>query len=493
MCGIIGISSQKPVAEELYEGLINLQHRGQDSAGILTFNGRFNIIRGTGFVREAFKEEDVQNLHGSMGIAHTRYTTAGSAFSLGNAQPFLVNSPYGVALVHNGNLTNYPELKKELQEKEHFHCNSDSDTEALLGVLATELRKAPESSEFFKTLSPAVKNVFERVKGAYSIVGVIADKGLFAFRDRHGIRPLVYGVRKGESGKDEYIFSSENTMYTLLGFTYLGDVGPGELMFVDTEGKLHKEKLAEGEFTPDAFEYIYFARPDAVINQVSVYRARLRMGQNMGQRWKELHPDIKPDLVVPVPFTSNPIALSLAHEIGVRYSEAIYKNAFVGRTFLMPGSEIRRKAVRRKLSPQAIELDGKDILIVDDSIVRGVTSREVIRMVREAGARKVYFVSTCPALKYPDFYGIDIPTRDELLASRMSHEEIRTLIDADILMFQGIDDLSEAVMRRGEHQISRLSMPYFDGYYVTGDIDMERIDSVRRTRSAERENDQKVK
>ena len=490
MCGILGIISKKPVTSELYEGLINLQHRGQDAAGIVTFNGRFNIARGKGFVREAFDKESLANLHGTIGIAHTRYATTGSAFSLGNAQPFLVNSPYGIALIHNGNLTNYQQLRRELQENEHFHCNSDSDTEALLGILATELRKASGHPDFFTALSAAVKNVFKRVNGAYSVVGIIAGKGLFAFRDPHGIRPLVYGVRQNIDGQKEYIFSSENTMYTLLGFSLVGDVGPGEVMFVDMDGKLHSKKLASAEFTPDAFEYIYFARADALINQVSVYRARLRMGQNMAKNWKKLHPDITPDLVVPVPFTSNPIALAFAHEIGVRYSEAIYKNAFIGRTFIMPGSETRQNAVRRKLSPQITELAGKDVVIVDDSIVRGTTSHEVIRMVREAGAKKVYFLSMCPPLLYPDFYGIDIPTREELISARLSDEEVCKFIGADILMFQTVEDLSEAIMRRGEHHISRLSMPYFNGEYITGDVDEQFMETIRQVRSRERVEDQ---
>lgn len=485
MCGIVGISSQNPVAAELYEGLINLQHRGADSTGMVTYNGRFHVVRGAGYVREAYKPSDFEELIGTTGIAQTRYATTGSAGNIGNAQPFLTNSPYGIALVHNGNLTNYPTLKKELQEKGHFHCNSDSDTEALLGVLAMELRAAGEDEDFFETLCKALKKVYKRVRGGYAVVGVIAGKGLFAFRDPNGIRPLVYGTREAD-GKTDHIFASENTPFSPLGFEFQGDVKAGEVAFVGASGVLQRRKLVNETFTPDVFEYIYFARPDAYLNQVSVYRARLRMGQNLAHHWMEMHPDIKPDLVVPVPFTANPIALAFAHEIGVRYSEALYRNVFIGRTFLMPSKANRARSVRRKLSPQEVELEGKNILIVDDSIVRGTTSREIVQLVREAGAKNVYFVSACPPIKYPDFYGIDIPTKDELIAAQKTEEEIRTYMGADVLLFQTIENLTEAVLRRGEHGIDRLSMPYLDGWYVTGDIDDAQMAKVRKSRIAER-------
>lgn len=486
MCGIIGIISKEPAAPGLYESLINLQHRGQDSTGIATFNGRFHVVRGMGHVREAYSEEELTSLLGSMGVAQTRYATSGRAESLGNAQPFLTNSPYGIALVHNGNLTNYTELKAELQKNGHFHCNSDSDSEALLGVFATELQSVSDSDDFFEKVAAAVTRVYERARGGYSVIGVIAGKGMFAFRDPHGIRPLVMGKRERD-GRADYIFSSENTPFATLGYEYDGDVGAGELVFVDTDGTMKRKRLKEDIFTPCVFEYVYFARPDAVLNQISVYRARLRMGQNLARKWMETYPDVKPDLVVPVPFSSNPIALAFAHEIGVRYSEAIYRNVFVGRTFLMPGMEDRAKSVNRKLSPQKIELEGKNILLVDDSIVRGVTSREVIEMVRQAGANKVYFASACPPVKHPDYYGIDIPTEDELIAARLPDtEDIREFLKADLLLYQTIDDLSEAILRRGEHGIDRLSMPYLDGWYVTGDITETKMREVKLARSSER-------
>lgn len=486
MCGIVGISSNKAVAGELYESLINLQHRGQDSTGIVTWNGRFHVVRGAGQVREAYSQRSLQELIGEHGIAQTRYSTTGSAWDLGNAQPFLANSPYGIALVHNGNLTNYQQLRSELQDAEHFHCNSDSDTEALLGVLATELRSTKEQPDFFDTFAEALARLYKRVRGGYSIIGMVAGKGLFAFRDPHGIRPLVWGHRKREDGGTDYIFASENSPFAPLGFEYGGDVGAGELVFVTESGELKRREIDRREFTPCVFEYVYFARPDAILNQVSVYRSRLRMGQNLARAWKEKHPDLAPDLVVPVPFSSNPAALAFAHEIGVRYSEALYRNIFVGRTFLMPGMHERAKSVRRKLSPQNIELEDKDILLVDDSIVRGVTSREVVQMVRDAGARKVYFVSACPPVKYPDFYGIDIPTKEELIASQMDEAGIKEFLGVDELLYQTIDDLTEAVLRKGEHTIDRLSMPYLDGWYVTGDIDESRISAVRDSRTKER-------
>jgi amidophosphoribosyltransferase len=487
MCGIIGISSHLHVAADLYEGLIQLQHRGQDAAGILTFDGHFHLAQGRGYVREAFTEASVRTLEGGLGIAHTRYTTAGSALSAANMQPFLTNAPYGIAIVHNGNLVNYRELREELRVKDRIHCNSESDTEALLGVLASELRQANAAQDFFDALSESVERLYKRVVGAYSVIGIIAGKGIFAFRDPHGIRPLVWGIRERSKARPEFIFSSENTMYAPLGFSLSDDVHAGELVFVDTDGAMHRRRIAEDMFTPCVFEYVYFARPDSCINKISVYRARLRMGENLAKAWKKRYPNVVPDIVVPVPFSSGPMALSFAHELGVRYSEGLYKNAFVGRTFIMPGSDQRRQSIKRKLSPLPIELKGKEVLLVDDSIVRGATSRSVVDLVRLAGARKVYFASACPPVVYPDFYGIDIPTRGELIAASKSEEQIREHIGCDILLYQTIDDLVEAVTRKGEHFIDRLSMPYLDGWYVTGNLSEAQIRAVESARTAERQ------
>jgi amidophosphoribosyltransferase len=489
MCGIIGISSHRHVAADLYEGLIQLQHRGQDAAGILTFDGNFHLSQGQGYVREAFTQASVSALKGELGIAHTRYTTAGSALSAANMQPFLTNAPYGIAIVHNGNLVNYHELREELRVIDRVHCNSESDTEALLGVLASELRQAEAGKSFFDTLATAVARLFERVVGAYSIIGVIAGKGLFAFRDPHGIRPLVWGIRERSESPAEYIFSSENSMYAPLGFSLCDDVQAGELVFVDSDGVMHRRRIAEDLFTPCVFEYVYFARPDSCLNKVSVYRARLRMGENLANAWKRRYPGVIPDIVVPVPFSSGPMALSFAHKLGVRYSEGIYKNSFVGRTFIMPGSNQRTESIRRKLSPLPIELKDKEVLLVDDSIVRGATSRLVVALVRSAGARKVYFASACPPVVYPDFYGIDIPTSGELIAANKSEEQIREHIGCDILLYQTIEDLVEAVTRKGEHAIDRLSMPYLDGWYVTGNLSEAQIRALERARTAERQAD----
>jgi len=479
MCGIIGIFSTEPVVDELYDGLIHLQHRGQDAAGILTYNERFHLQKGTGYVRDVFNQENIALLKGNMGIGHVRYPTAGTRSGVENAQPFIISAPYGIAMCHNGDVVNYQALKKELENKDRRYCGSSSDIEVILHVFAAELEKLPEG-DMFKNICKAVNKVFERAIGAYSVLGVIAGKGIFAFRDPHGIRPLVMGTRKNQRGGTDYIFSSENTMYYPLGFQFDRDVAPGEVVFINMNGEKFARRLKVESFTPCVFEYVYLARPDSTINDISVYRARLRLGQNLGRRWKEKYPDIIPDVVVPVPFSSNTAALSMAHELGVRYSEGLYKNPFIGRTFIMPGQKQRRKSVLQKLSPQETEIRNKNVLLVDDSIVRGTTSREVIKLVRDAGAKKIYFASSCPPIKYPDFYGIDMHTRAELIGAHMSEEEIREFIGADILLYQTIPDLEEAILRRGEHNIDRLSMPYLDGWYVTGDISVEKIEKTEK-------------
>ena len=483
MCGIIGIFSHKPVATEIYDGLIHLQHRGQDAAGILTYNQRFHLEKGAGYVREIFHQDNMLRLQGNWGIGHTRYPTAGSKHSVENAQPFFVTSPYGIAMAHNGDLSNYATLKKELEVRDRRHCNSSSDLEVILHVFASKMNELDQAGDMFINICQSVASVFERTRGAYSVIGVIAGKGMFAFRDPHGIRPFVYGTRLNADGTTDYIFSSENTMYYPLGFQYQGDVKPGEVIYINEKGQKQSRILTREPFTPCVFEYVYLARPDSIINDVSVYRARLRMGQNLAKRWKEKYPAITPDVVIPIPFSSNTAALAMAHELGVRYSEGIYKNAFIGRTFIMPGQEIRRKSVLQKLSPQEPEIRDKDVLLVDDSIVRGTTSQEVVKLVRDAGAKKVYFASACPPVKFPDYYGIDLPTRKELIAAHKTEEEIRQYIDADILLYQTIDDLVEAVTRKGNHNIDRLSMPYLDGWYVTGDVDVKKIEEMERQKT----------
>ena len=486
MCGIIGIFSHKPVATEIYDGLIHLQHRGQDAAGILTYNKRFHLKKGSGFVRDIFDQQNISRLTGNWGIGHTRYPTNGSSHSVENAQPFMTNSPYGIAMVHNGNLTNYTELKDELEKEDRYHCNSESDLETIMNVFASKLDKLDPTNDIFENICQAVESVFDRAKGGYSVIGIIAGKGMIAFRDPHGIRPFVCGMRINPDETKDYIFSSENTMYYPLGFKYMGNVQPGEVIFINNDGEMRSRILRREKFTPCVFEYVYLSRPDSIINNVSVYRARLRMGQNLAKKWLREYPNIKPDVLIPVPFTSNTAALSAASVLGVRYTEGIYKNQFVGRTFIMPGQEKRRQSVLQKLSPQETEIKDKKVMLLDDSIVRGTTSREVVKLVKDAGAKEVYLISACPPVKYPDFYGIDIPTRSELIAHNKSIEEIREYIGCDILLYQDIEDLVEAITRYGEQNIDRPSMPCLDGIYITNDIDEKKLQELEDMRGANR-------
>jgi amidophosphoribosyltransferase len=475
MCGIIGMFSTQDVQQDIYNGLIHLQHRGQDAAGMLTYDTKFHLVKGKGFVKEVFNEENIVSLTGNWGLGHTRYPTTGSAYDSANAQPFTSNYPYGIAMVHNGNLTNYEEVKQQLAQDEKFYCNSGSDLEVILGFFSLSLADTKNDGKpLMKNLIEATNSVYDTVRGGYSVVGLIADRGMIAFRDPHGIRPLVMGRRESDEGGFDYIFASETGMFNSLGFEYFDDVQPGELIYISKEGNLERRILRKKQFAPCAFEYVYFARPDAFINHVSVYRARQRMGQNLAKKWKKLYPNVMPDVVIPVPFSANVAALSLANELGIRYTEGLYKNPYVGRTFIMANQSTRKKSIYRKLTPQPLEIRDKNVLVVDDSIVRGTTSRAIVDMLREAGAQEIYFVSASPEIKYPDFYGIDIADPDELIASKMSVEEIRKEINADLLMYQDIEGLFEAITRKGDHCIDRLSMPWFDGWYVTEDIGADR-------------------
>jgi amidophosphoribosyltransferase len=484
MCGIIGIFSKHPVAAELYDSLIHLQHRGQDAAGIMTCEQRFYSKHGMGLVREIFSSDDMPQLPGKMGIAHTRYPTAGNN-SIADVQPFWIGHPYGIALAHNGNLFNYEELKQELLAK-HRHLNSSSDSEVLLHLLADGLDDgdvAKTEEKFFEKLCHGVGEVFKQAKGAYSVVSMVIGKGLIAFRDPHGIRPLVMGERNNGEGTD-YAFASEPTMFYSLDYELTGNVEPGELIFIASSGKIYRKQINVKTFTPCIFEYVYFSRPDAKLDEVSVYRARLRMGQNLAKKWQEKHPNAQPDIVIPAPFTANTAALSFAHEIGVRYSEGLYKNPFVGRTFIMPNHAERKRAIRYKLSPQETEIRDKVVLIVDDSIVRGTTSREIVRMVREYGAKKIYFVSAAPEIKNPCFYGVDIPNEDDLIAHKMTLDEIKDYIGVDLLMYQSQEDLIEAVTRKGEHHIEKPCLACMDGCYMTGGIDDEKKKQLAEQRKS---------
>jgi amidophosphoribosyltransferase len=489
MCGIVGIFSQQPVAAEIYDSLIHLQHRGQDAAGMLTCSERFYVKHGLGLVREVFRPDDIAHLHGKTGIGHTRYPTAGG-YEIADVQPLWIGSPRGIAIAHNGNLVNYKSLAHEITHIKHRHLNSSVDSEVILHLLADGLEQGKyaedEGQGFFQNVCDAVKNIYQRAQGSYSAVSVIIGKGLIAFRDPHGIRPLVMGERLNADGSRDYIFASENTMFYALGFEPAGDVAPGEVVFVNQAGILFRRVLETRSFNPCIFEYVYFARPDAKLNDIGVYKSRLYMGQNLAQRWRETYPDSLPDVVIPVPFTSNTAALSFAHELGVRYSEGLYKNPFIGRTFIMPDGKERTRSVRYKLTPQRSEIEDKIVLMVDDSIVRGTTCREIVKMIREFGAKEIYFVSACPPIKNPCFYGIDMPSRSELIAASYSAEEIRQYIGVDKFLYQQIDDLVEAVNRRLDTPIAHPCMACMDGQYVTGDITEEKMEKLTLQREDER-------
>lgn len=473
MCGIVGIYAHTAVAPDLYDGMIQLQHRGQDAAGIITCNEQFHVKRGIGLVQDIFETRHMERLQGTMGIGHTRYPTSGTRTNE-EVQPLWTSVPNGIAFAHNGNIVNYQEMRAEVQENRKRYLNSHSDSEMLMQLFADELHRrigaGPARSisddAFFEALYSSAAEVFYRVEGAVSALMVIKDRGLVAIRDPHGIRPLVYGRRENPDGGTDHLFASEDTMFYMLGYTRVRDVQPGEIIFIARDRKVYNRRIAQRRFTPCIFEYVYFARPDAMLNNVNVYRSRLRMGENLGLFWKRTYPDVRPDVIIPAPATSNTMALSMARELGVNYSEGLYKNPFIGRTFIMPDQAQRRQSVRYKLSPQELEIRGKNVLIVDDSIVRGTTSREIVHMVREFGARKVYFASACPPVTHACYYGVDIPTREELVAAQMDVEEIAAYLGVDLLLYQELDDLVEAVTRKGDHQIDTPCTACLGGTYI---------------------------
>jgi len=486
MCGIVGIYSHEPVAGELYDSLIHLQHRGQDAAGILTCDDKFHPLHGMGLVREAFQTKDIVKLKGNIGIAHNRYPTAGG-YGETDIQPLWIGSPRGIALAHNGNLVNYQELVQELCGKQHRHLNTTMDSEALLLLLADNLAHGSYSDtsdeHFFDLLCKAIQTIYRTAIGSFSVVSVIIGKGLVAFRDPHGIRPLSWGERMHSSGKKDYIFSSEDTPFYAQGYELKGDLQPGEVVYVNKEGTLYRKVIESRPFTPCIFEYVYFSRPDSTSNDVNVYRSRLRMGQNLALQWKEKYPEVIPDVVIPAPFTANTAALSFANELGVRYSEGLYKNPFIGRTFIMPNQETRSRNVRYKLTPQVTEIKNKKVMIVDDSIVRGTTSKEIVKMIREFGAKEIYFASTAPPIKNPCFYGIDIPSRNKLIAAKKNEAQIQEYMGVDCLIYQRESDLIEAVTRRGAHDIHKPCMACMNGEYICGNINEERIYSLGKRRT----------
>ncbi|MGM0431118.1 MAG: amidophosphoribosyltransferase [Spirochaetota bacterium] len=473
MCGIVGIIAENSVATQLYDSLIQLQHRGQDAAGIITCNDGLHMKKGSGLVRDIFQPRHIERLKGTMGIGHTRYPTSGER-SKDEIQPFWTSVPNGIAFAHNGNTVNYPQLREEVISKRKRYLNTTSDSEMLMQLFADALQRCIgnnpaqliSNGSFFDALSISTAELFTLIKGSVSAVSIIKDRGLIAFRDPHGIRPLVMGERTSPEGKKEYMFASEDTMFYMLGFTLVRDVQPGELIFVTQEGDVFSKLISQKKFTPCIFEYVYFARPDSMMNNINIYRSRLRMGENLGKHWISTYGDLRPDVIIPAPATSNTMALAMAKILQVNYSEGLYKNPFIGRTFIMSNQAERRQSVRYKLVPQRLEIQNKEVMIVDDSIVRGTTSREIVKMVREFGAKKVYFVSACSQVVQPCYYGVDIPTSEELIASSLKDEEIKDYLNADILFYQKLDDLVEAVTRKGEHHIDTPCMACLGGPYI---------------------------
>lgn len=472
MCGIVGIVGHSPVNLDLYEALSVIQHRGQDAAGIMTCEGgRFYLRKGNGLVRDVFYAQHMSRLVGNMGIAHVRYPTAGCSSSL-EAQPFYVNSPYGIALAHNGNLTNTEKLKEELFLDDMRHLNTESDTEAILNVFAHELTATAKPAFDHENIFQAVSAVHRRCKGAYAIVAMIIGKGILAFRDPHGIRPVVYGTRETEHGT-EYMVASESVALQAQGFELVRDLEPGEAIFIDHNCNFYSKQCAEEpKLTPCIFEYVYFARPDSIIDNVSVYKARLRMGQKLVQKLLKKWPDHDIDVVIPIPDTSRSTALEVAFHLNVKYREGFIKNRYIGRTFIMPGQQERKKSVRQKLNPVELEFVGKNVLLVDDSIVRGTTSKQIIQMAREAGAKKVYMASAAPPVRYPNVYGIDMPASEEFVAHNRTVEEIADVIGADWLIYQDLEDLIDAV-KKGNPKLDQFDCSCFDGKYITNDVDSD--------------------
>ncbi|WP_218352902.1 amidophosphoribosyltransferase [Alteromonas lipotrueiana] len=481
MCGIVGIVGKNPVAQSLYDGLTVLQHRGQDAAGIITIEqNRFNLRKANGLVRDAFHTRHMKRLSGHMGIGHVRYPTAGTSSSA-EAQPFYVNSPFGIAFAHNGNLTNSHDLQEEVFKIARRHINTSSDSEILLNIFAHELQNCTDLSVSPEDVFKVVTTVHKKIRGAYAVVAAIIGQGVVAFRDPNGIRPLALGKRVTAMG-EEYMVASESVALDAVGFTFIRDVAPGEAVFITEAGELHTQQCAENPATtPCIFEFVYFARPDTFIDGVSVYASRVNMGRKLGEKIAREWADLDIDVVIPIPETSMDVALQIANTLELPYRQGFVKNRYIGRTFIMPGQTMRKQSVRRKLNAISSEFKDKSVLLVDDSIVRGTTSGQIIEMARESGAKKVYFASAAPEIRFPNVYGIDMPSANELIAYGREIEQIADLIQADGLIFQDISDLVDAV-REENPDIQRFETSVFDGNYITGDIDqdyLERIDLAR--------------
>lgn len=482
MCGIVGIVGQSPVNQLIYDALTVLQHRGQDAAGIMTCDeGELFMRKQNGLVRDVFQQRHMLRLKGNIGIGHVRYPTAGCDTS-SEAQPFFVNSPYGICLGHNGNLTNAAELAEVLIREDLRHLNTSSDSEVLLNVLASELSRAGTPRASAADIFAAVTAVYRRSRGGFAVVSMIVGHGLLGFRDPHGIRPLVIGRRETPQG-NEYMLASESVALDQLGFELLRDVGPGEAVFIDEHGRFYSQQCVPvTHHTPCIFEYVYFARPDSIIDNISVHKARLRMGDLLAEKIRRIWPDHDIDVVIPIPDTSRTAAVQVAQLLGIKYREGFVKNRYIGRTFIMPGQEQREKSVRSKLNVIDLEFRGKNVLLIDDSIVRGTTSAQIIDLAREAGARRVYFASAAPAVRFANVYGIDMPAASELVAAERSEEEVAKLIGADRLIYQDLDDLVRACLHH-DSQIQEFDDSCFSGRYVTGDVTPAYLARLQEERS----------
>jgi len=485
MCGIVGIVGKSPVNQALYDALLVVQHRGQDAAGIVTCEGeKLHLRKDNGLVRDVFRTRHMLQLRGNMGIGHVRYPTAGASSSA-EAQPFYVNSPYGIVLAHNGNLTNAEDLKRDLFVEDLRHLNTDSDSEILLNVFAHELQIQGKLRIDEQDIFRAVAGVHRRCRGGYAAVAMIPGFGICGFRDPNGVRPIVYGRRETDDGA-EYMIASESVALDTLGFRLIADVAPGEAVFIDVAGNLHTRQCAEQPvLSPCIFEFVYFARPDSIIDNISVHKARSRMGRKLAAKIKRewSSHDVDVDVVIPVPDTSRTAALQLANALDVGYAEGFIKNRYIGRTFIMPGQKVRKKSVRQKLNAIDLEFRKKNVLLVDDSIVRGTTSQQIIQMARDAGARRVYLASAAPPVRHPNVYGIDMPTASELVAHGRSEAEICRLLGADRLIFQDLADLIQAVQKKGKSDVDRFDCSVFDGDYVTGDVTPEYLRQLEQQRN----------
>jgi amidophosphoribosyltransferase len=489
MCGIVGISAETNIAAEIYDSLLMLQHRGQDAAGMVVCDSqdRLHSRKSMGYVRDVFQQRHMSKLIGNYGIGHVRYPTAGGA-GKEFAQPMYVNSPYGISIAHNGNLTNSKELATQLFHAEMRHLNTDSDSEVLLNIFAHELGKQREIYPSAEHIFKAVTKTHRRCDGAYAVLALITGHGILAFRDNNGIRPLSIGIREGKT-RDEYIIASEDALFESQGFKKLRDVEPGEAVYIDKKGNFFSQQCAEApQKRPCIFEYVYFSRPDSNIDEISVYKARMRMGSKLAELIKKKNPDHDIDVVIPIPDSSTTAALQLAVDLNVPYREGFVKNRYIGRTFIMPYQEERRKSVRRKLNILDLEFEGKNVMLVDDSIVRGTTSKKIIEMAKEAGAKKVYFASAAPAIKYQNLYGIDMPATSELIASNRTDEEVASEIGADWLVYQTLEDLIDTC-KTGNPEIKEFETSIFTGEYITPlgenylkDLETSRQDEVKAQR-----------